>query len=133
MGMAGRNSTDEFSEDFIEKPVAPASERRGFGPDSLANSLAGVVRRFAPRHGFVGVDIIADWESIAGPELARMFSPVKIGFPFGKRSGGTLYIELKNASQIATVQYEFPKIIDRVNTHFGYNAIASVRRSVRRK
>ncbi|MDR2099162.1 MAG: DUF721 domain-containing protein [Rickettsiales bacterium] len=116
----------ELSEDYLEKPVAPIGERYARGPDSLANRLAGVIRKFAPKYGFISADIILNWEAIAGAEVARMAAPHKISFPRGRRQDGTLFIRLKNSSFAAVIQYRFPAIIDRVNTYFGYNAVAKI-------
>jgi hypothetical protein len=114
--------TDEFSEYAIEKPVAPVSERTMRGPDRIANSIIGIVRRFAPKYGFAGPDVITNWESIAGAEIAKLAEPARLDT---KR--GILYIRLKIASAVGVAQYSFGKIADRVNDYFGYEAVKSVR------
>jgi hypothetical protein len=120
-------NADGMSEFCLEKPVARSDERYMKGPDSLANRLAGLMRAFAPKYGFVSSDIVIRWEEIAGSEVARMAVPQKISFPRGKRQDGILLLKLNNASYAAILQYSFPAIIDRVNTYFGYNAIKEVR------
>ncbi|MDR1477149.1 MAG: DUF721 domain-containing protein [Rickettsiales bacterium] len=120
--MRESKKTDGFSEDAIEKPVAPPSERLMRGPDSIANSLAGVVRRFAPKYGFVASDVVTDWESIAGAEIAKLAEPARLD-----TKHGVLYVRLKIASAVGVAQYSFGKIADRVNDYFGYEAVKSVR------
>ncbi|MBD5398705.1 DUF721 domain-containing protein [bacterium] len=118
---------DEMSEDYLEKPIAPISERFPYGPNSLANTLANVVKKFSPKYGFVNADIITNWKIIAGDDVANKATPVKISFPFGKKTDGTLYIKIKNMSFASIIQYQFPTIIDRVNQYFGYNAIKYIK------
>ncbi len=118
---------NEMSEDFIEKPIAPKSARFPYGPNSISNSLMNVIKGFGKKYGFINSDIITNWAEIAGENLATALTPVKISFPVGMRKDGTLYVKIKNASLSSVVQYQFPTIIDRVNTYFGYNAISSVK------
>ncbi len=118
---------DVMSEDFIEKPIAPKSSRFPYGPNELSNSLMNVIKGFGKKYGFVNSDIIANWTDIAGNDLANKIIPVKISFPFGERKNGTLYVKIKNASFSSVIQYQFPTVIDRVNTYFGYNAISNVK------
>ena len=115
------------SEWFIEKPVAPKSVRFPYGPNEVGNSLMNVIKGFGRKYGFINSDILAHWDEIAGGQLARVISPVKLSFGIGERVNGTLYVRIKNASMSAVVQYQFPMIIDRVNTYFGYNAVARVK------
>lgn len=118
---------DKMSEDYIEKPIAPKSSRFLYGPNELSNSLMNVIKGFGKKYGFVNSDIIEHWSEIAGDDLASKIIPVKISFPFGERKNGTLFVKIKNASFSSVIQYQFPTVIDRVNTYFGYNAISSVK------
>ena len=115
------------SEWFIEKPVAPKSARYPYGPNEVGNSLMNIIKGFGRKYGFINSDILAHWDEIAGEQLARVISPVKLSFGIGERVNGTLYVRIKNASMSAVAQYQFPTIIDRVNTYFGYNAVAKVK------
>lgn len=118
---------DEMSEDYLEKPVAPKSARFPYGPNEIGNSLMNVIKGFGKKYGFINSDILTDWEKIAGPDLAAKISPVKLSFPMGQRQNGTLYVKIKNASFSSIIQYQFPTVIDRVNTYFGYRAVATVK------
>ncbi len=118
---------NEMSEDYLEKPVAPLSERFAYGPNTLANTLTSVIKKFSPKYGFVNADIITNWKIIAGDDVAGKATPVKISFPFGKKTDGVLYIKVKNMAFASIIQYQYPAIIDRVNQYFGYNAIKTVK------
>ncbi len=117
---------DEMSEDFLEKPVAPKSARFPYGPNEIGNSLMNVIKGFGKKYGFINSDILTDWEKIAGPDLAAKISPVKLSFPMRQRNNGTLYVKIKNSSFSSVIQYQFPTVIDRVNTYFGYNAVSKI-------
>ena len=118
---------DKMSEDYLEKPVAPLNERYAYGPNSLANSLSSVIKKIAPRYGFVHADIISNWRLVAGDDVAAKAIPVKISFPFGKKTDGTLYIKVKNMAFASVIQYQYPAIIDRVNQYFGYAAVKTIK------
>ena len=118
---------NEMSEDYLEKPVAPKSARFPYGPNEIGNSLMNVIKGFGKKYGFINSDILTDWEKIAGPDLAAKISPVKLSFPMGQRQNGTLYVKIKNASFSSIIQYQFPTVIDRVNTYFGYRAVETVK------
>ena len=118
---------DEMSEDFLEKPVAPKSARFPYGPNEIGNSLMNVIKGFGKKYGFINSDILTDWDKIAGEDLASKIVPVKLSFPMGQRNNGTLYVKIKNPSFSSVIQYQFPTVIDRVNTYFGYNAVSNVK------
>ena len=118
---------DEMSEDYIEKPIAPLEARSAFGPSKVGNSLMHVIKGFGKKYGFANVDIIENWKEIAGDDLSLKITPVKISFPFGERKNGVLWVKIKNASLSSVIQYQFPMVVDKVNTYFGYNAITSVK------
>ncbi len=117
---------DEMSEDFLEKPVAPKSARFPYGPNEIGNSLMNVIKGFGKKYGFINSDILTDWDKIAGEDLASKIVPVKLSFPMGQRNNGTLYVKIKNPSFSSVIQYQFPTVIDRVNTYFGYNAVSKI-------
>ena len=118
---------DEMSEDYLEKPIAPKSARFPYGPNEIGNSLMNVIKSFGKKYGFINSDILRDWEKIAGKDLASKISPIKLSFPMGQRQNGTLYVKIKNASFSSIIQYQFPTVIDRVNTYFGYHAVTNVK------
>ncbi len=118
---------DEMSEDYLEKPITPKSQRFAYGPNSFANTLVNVVKKFSPKYGFVNADIITNWEIIAGKDIATKITPIKIVFPFAKKNQGTLYVKITNSAFASIIQYQFPNIIDKVNQYFGYNAISYIK------
>ena len=67
--------------------------------------------------------MILQWASIVGPGLARETLPVKLSFRRGARVDGTLHLRV--APGVAPeLQHLEPLVIERINTFFGYHAVA---------
>jgi hypothetical protein len=82
------------------------------------------------RHGFAKGEILNQWPSIAGDKLARSATPLRVVWPrqspASQKSGGTLVVRVDPALAL-DLQYEAPRVIERVNSYFGYAAIAAIR------
>lgn len=97
--------------------------RRSGAPRPLSATIGGVARRALGKRGFAEAGLITDWESIVGRELAAASQPEQLSFPPGRRNGGTLKIRV--AGGVATeIQHLEPVILERINGHFGYAAVA---------
>lgn len=97
-------------------------KRRG----RLAAIAAEVPRIVAPvlgKRGFGEAQLIAEWAAIMGPDLAGQVSPDKLSFRNGERREGTLRLRVAPAAA-PLVQHREPQIVERVNTFFGYRAVA---------
>jgi hypothetical protein len=127
--MAG-NSDDPKKPVEQKKPVEPESERRRSGLTRLSAELP-VLTRTAFRktlggRGFAEAGLVTEWAAIVGAEVARMSQPIQLAFPRGERKGGVLTIQCGGAAALE-LQHLKPQILDRINTHFGYAAIADIR------
>ena len=78
------------------------------------------------RYGFGQTSLITEWHRIVGERLADFCQPMRILFPRGQRVGGVLHIKVIGAMALE-LQHMEPMLIDRINTYFGYGAVASVR------
>lgn len=99
--------------------------------ETLDKHFRHLTRAVFDRHGFVYGDVIARWPDIAGEALARYCRPERIKWPRGsgeeaQKSGGTLVIAAAPGRAL-DLQYEAPRIIERVNGFYGYGAIAAVK------
>jgi hypothetical protein len=91
------------------RPVAAALPR-------LAGPLLG-------RRGLGEAQLLKDWASIVGADLAEHATPTKLSFPRGERRDGTL--KLRVSPGIAPeLQHREPQILERINAFFGYRAVA---------
>ncbi len=89
----------------VEKLTKPVFGRRGFGSPAIVN----------------------DWPEIIGGILAEHTFPERIAYPTGKRSEGTLHLKIDSAALALELQHLAPQIMERVNTYFGFKAVADIR------
>lgn len=75
--------------------------------------------------GFAQAEVIVKWPQIVGHELASCSVPVKLAFPRGERVGGTLIVRCESA-YAPLLQHQTMRIVEMVNTFFGYRAIDKV-------
>ena len=100
--------------------------KRGGAAKQIGAMIPGLTRRALGRHGFAHASVITDWDKIVGAGLADQSQPIKLYFPKGQRMGGTLYIRV--TGPLATeMQHMEPQVLDRINGHFGYGAVAKIK------
>jgi len=102
---------------------ADATERRGGGLRRLPDTLARLLDREARRRGLVDARLLTDWPAIVGPALADRAQPVRLGRGEG---GGVLHLRVGGSAALE-LQHAAPQLIERINDHFGYPAVAQLR------
>ncbi len=109
----------------MAKPTAhPSQNRRRRGFEPAFSLVANRVRQAGEARGFAVARLLTDWAEVVGAEIAARSRPVKISH--GKGFGATLTL-LTTGAQAPLVEMEAPRIRERVNACYGYNAIARVR------
>jgi hypothetical protein len=121
-------------------PPLPQDMRAGKGQFAKAvgafvpKVTAAVFQKF----GFHSAEILSSWETIVGPELARLTRPQSIKWPrgsasqaedsetAGQRAGATLIVATDPAFAL-DVSYRHKEIVDRINRYFGYRAIGQIK------
>ncbi len=113
-----------FMSDYTEdkKPL----RRRGGKTKPVGQHIEKLTKRAFGKRGFAGGTIISQWDKVVGKELAALSVPVRITYPKGKRSGGTLYLRIASGSIALELQHMETILIDRINTHFGYRSVERV-------
>ncbi len=104
-----------------EKPTKRRGQLRQAG--SLVGKLT---KKAMSKHGFAHASVITDWAQIIGEDLSKLARPDRLTFPKGQRRDGTLHIRTTSAMALQ-LQHLTPLLIDRVNTHFGYAAVARIK------
>ena len=97
--------------------------------DTLDKHFRNLTRAAFARYGFAYAEVIARWPEIVGEDLARVSRPDRIRWPHGAASeklGGTLIVGAAPGRALE-LQYEVPRIIERVNRFHGHGAIAAVK------
>jgi len=92
---------------------------RNYAPRGIAALLAPVVRPAFRRRAPAAAHLLADWDSLAGPELSTLAAPVKF-------AGGTL--TLACAGPVALeLQHVAPQIMARLNQAIGQTMVERLR------
>ncbi len=78
------------------------------------------------KRGFTTAKIITDWSRIVGPELAGQSQPEQLRFSRGERDRGTLTIRVDGPLATELMHLE-PQVVERINAHFGYQAVAKLK------
>ena len=107
-----------------------------YAAKAVGAMVPGLTRKAFERFGFSTAALLTDWAGIVGKDLARYTSPDKLKWPRGghetddeggpERQGATLVLRVDLGRGI-DVQYRARQIIERINAHFGYRAVAELR------
>jgi len=100
-------------------PPPPEPPPRAYGPRGIAALLAPIVRPAFQRRAPAAAAILADWDSLAGPEFAARASPQKF-------AGGTLTLACTGPAAME-LQLLSPQLISRLNLALGQHMIERLR------
>ncbi len=96
------------------------------GPRHMSRMIPDVAGKALGKKGLGYGKLVTDWKMIVGADLGEATAPVKLAFPRGERTDATLTIEIVPARAIE-VQHSMPQLIERVNSVFGYKAVARIK------
>ena len=102
-----------------------------------------ITRKAFEAHGFSSASILSDWPEIIGADFAAITAPERLVWPRGgtqshsdegshqrtsshRRSGATLVLRVDGPRSLE-VQHIAPQLLERINTYFGYRAVAELR------
>lgn len=99
--------------------------------ETLSKHFREITKAAFARYGFAQADVVANWDAIVGSDLAAVSAPERIRWPRGageeaQRQGGTLVIRAAPGRALE-LQYEASRIISRINSFFGYGAVAQLK------
>lgn len=99
-------------------------ERRG-SLRAIAAEVPRVAATTLGKRGFGEAQLVTQWEAVMGPELAGKTAPDRLTFARGERALGTLRLRVASAFAVEAQHLE-PVIIERINSFFGYRAVARI-------
>lgn len=107
--------------------IAPQDDRApSMGlPRALTAIAQPVTRRALGRKRTVLGSLLVAWSDIVGEEMARQAIPERVTLSGGGRESGVLVLRVGSADAM-TVSYAAPELLQRINSHFGYRAIAKI-------
>lgn len=121
------------------KPQQAAAPPRPFAMARAVGSFVPTLTKKAfEKYGFSAATLITDWPAIVGRELASHTAPEKLRWPRAgevphdaepekKGRPGAMLILRVEGSQALDVEYKRAEIADRINSYFGYRAIAEIK------
>ncbi len=110
--------------DAVARKTTRTERPRWRGSHALNRLSRDVLARAGRRRGFVHAEVLTQWQAIVGPELARFCCPEKIAGHGAPRWGGaTLRVRVDGGIAVE-LQHLEPQIVERINTYFGYAAVA---------
>ena len=112
-----------MSENFKVEPRSRSYE--GLAP--LTKEMGHLTQNIFGQKGFVSSDLIANWSDIVGAEFAQGVLPMRLTFPCNGRSNGTLYVRTAGGAFALLFEHQKARVIERVNTYFGYPAVSDIR------
>jgi hypothetical protein len=96
------------------------------GPRRLSRTVSTIAGKALGRKGLGFGQLLAQWDTIVGPDLAGWTRPAKLSFPRGQQGDATLTVETVGARAIE-LQHQLPQLIERVNSFFGWAAVARIK------
>lgn len=113
---------------MARKPAAPSAwtppSRRMRGFEAAGGLLSQRIRKAGESRGFAISRLLTHWPEIAGPELAALTRPVKVGYS-REGFGATLTLLVAPAAA-PLVDLRKERLREKVNAVYGYNAIARI-------
>ena len=97
--------------------------RRARGPLALGALLGPATRELRRRHGRLPAALLASWEEIAGPLLARRCRPLRYT---AAKGGGVLHLVVDGPAAVELLHLS-PLLIERVNACLGAGAVARIK------
>lgn len=109
-----------------EKPAQPEPKPRRQRMVALAAEVPAIAKHALGSKGFAEAGLFTHWAEIAGAALAASSLPLKLAFPKGKRADGTLTVRCGGSAALE-LQHLAPSVLERINQHFGYPAVARLK------
>lgn len=101
--------------------------RRRNGPALFGSDVRKIIAPILGNRGFIQADLTAHWEDILGSALAQGVFPASIRFPTGKKQDAVLNVKAVSGAFAMAFSAQSSEILSRINTFFGYSAIAELR------
>lgn len=90
---------------------------------AVGRELPRIAGRALGKRGLGEAQLVAEWRAVVGEELAAETLPMRLSFVQGGRRNGVLKLRVTSAAALA-VQHREPQILERINSFFGYGAVA---------
>ena len=110
-----------------KKKLYITDDRKNNGLSSISKTILPYAKEVLGKHGLVEIDILSNWENIAGSELSQYSIPQKITFKRDEKNNGTLHLAVPSGAFALEIKHKEKIIIEKINQYFGYNAVSSLK------
>ena len=114
--------------DSAERMTAQAAQKRygkrGFSRAS--DAARALIRKPLAKRGCAQARLWTEWDAVVGAQIADLVRPLRLSHTSKDGMGGTLTLGVLGVRALEA-QHQEPAIIERVNAHYGYRAVARVR------
>jgi len=100
-------------------------KRKSRGFLQTGGLLKSRIRTASESRGFAETRLLTNWADIAGPAIAKLCRPVKVGY--SKQGFGATLTVLTTGANAPMLQMQLPQILQKVNSVYGYNAIDTIK------
>jgi hypothetical protein len=100
---------------------------RGTGLRALGETVDRLTAPLIGSRRLLAADLALAWATIAGDRLAAATHPDRLVFPPKRRNDGTLHLRVASGAAALEMQHETGRLIDRINAHLGYAAVARLK------
>jgi hypothetical protein len=141
-GSPGSRISSGLASTFLMRRAAhlsqpPTKRASGYQPaTAVGGFLPKLTKKAFEKYGFSTTTLIMEWAAIAGSDIASATLPEKLKWPRAmgdqtkddatNHEGAVLVLRVDPARAL-DISYRERQIIDRINAHFGYRAIAALR------
>jgi len=98
--------------------------KRGFS--RVSDAAKKLIRKPLAKRGFAHSTLLTEWDAVVGAQIADLVRPLRLSHTAKEGMGGTLVLGVLGVRALEAQHME-PAIIDRVNAHYGYRAVARIR------
>ncbi len=106
-------------------PKDSSYQRRDRGFEPASGLLRTQIRAAGEARGFALTRLLTHWAEVAGDDLAAITRPVKMSYGRAEGMGASLSL-LVQAAHAPMVQMALPRLKERVNATYGYNAVSRI-------
>ena len=134
---------------ILPRQTIAFARRGGLAVKTVGSFLPGLTARAFAKFGFTTAQLVTDWPTIVGQEVAALCAPERLKWPprpqstthgaeptpprraqpmpgRPERRGATLVVRVEGARAL-DVHYQSRQILERVNAYFGYAAVSDLR------
>ena len=108
------------------EPAKPEPKPRRNYMVALSAEVPAIAKTALGSKGYAEAGLFTHWAEIAGASLAASSLPIKLSFPRGRRDEGTLTVRCGGSAALE-LQHLAPSVLERINGHFGYRAVARLK------